>query len=222
VPGSRHPPRQDLLADALAEGVTFSCDVARSGAGDRSSLCVKRGGHVLELTTRRGDDDLMRTAEWVDRRVNHWRSELRIGEFMGLWTVPNGYDVRVDVSGIGAGLYDKLKEMGHVVVEFMSQRKADDETDAQRHVNARSAAYWRLRNLLRDGKLALPMDEELREELLAHHFFEAPDGRLQLVAKDDVRLAIGRSPDKADALAMSVYQTEAVFSYGGDGGVVAF
>ncbi len=39
---------------------------------------------------------------------------------------------------------------------------------------------------------------------------------MQLVKKDDVRLAIGRSPDKSDALAMVVYQTEAVFSYGGD------
>jgi hypothetical protein len=37
----------------------------------------------------------------------------------------------------------------------------------------------------------------------------------RLIAKDDVRLAIGRSPDKSDALAMSVYQTEAAFSYGG-------
>lgn len=143
-------------------------------------------------------------------------SELRGGEFMGFWTRPSGYNIRVDTSGIGAGLYDKLREMGHIVVEFMSQKKADDETDAARHINARSAAYWRLRNLLRDGKLALPIDQELREELLAHYFFEASDGRLQLVAKDHVRLAIGRSPDKSDALAMAVYQTEAVFSYGGD------
>jgi len=30
-----------------------------------------------------------------------------------------------------------------------------------------------------------------------------------------VRLLVGRSPDKSDALAMSVYQTEATFSYGG-------
>jgi hypothetical protein len=37
-----------------------------------------------------------------------------------------------------------------------------------------------------------------------------------------VRLAIGRSPDKADALAMAVYQTDTAFSYGGDGGVVTF
>jgi hypothetical protein len=201
--------------DALAEGLTMAADVARSAGGDKSALCARRGGHVLELVTRSGDDDLMATARWVDQRYRHWMSELRVGEFGGFWTPPSGYNIRVDVSGIGAGLYDKLKEMGHVVIEFMSQRKADDETDAARHVNARSAAYWRLRNLLRDGKLALPIDPELREELLAHHFFEAPDGRLQLIAKDDVRLAIGRSPDKSDALAMSVYQTEAAFSYGG-------
>ena len=153
-------------------------------------------------------------------RVRGKRSEARRSNdrwAMDVTHIPCGRDgwAHLAVSGIGAGLYDRLRERGYSVVEFMSQRRADDETDAQRHVNARSAAYWRLRNLLRDGKLALPMDEGLREELLAHHFFEAPDGRLQLVAKDDVRLAIGRSPDKSDALAMSVYRTEAAFSYGG-------
>lgn len=207
--------RLDLLMPSLREDLTIAADVARSGDGDKSSLCVRRGGHVLELTTRPGDGDLMKTARWVDQRYRHWMSELRGDELMGFWTRPAGYNVRVDVSGIGAGLYDKLKEMGHLVVEFMSQRKADDETDAARHLNARSAAYWRLRNLLRDGKLAVPIDPELREELLAHYFLEAKDGRMQLVDKDTVRLVIGRSPDKADALAMSVYQTEATFSYGG-------
>ena len=144
---------------------------------------------------------------------------MRGGEFMGFWTRPAGYNIRVDTSGIGAGLYDRLKEKGHIVIEFMSQKKAADETEAERFINARAAAYWRLRNLLRDGKMALPIDQELREELLAHYFFEAKDGRMQLIDKDTVRLAIGRSPDKSDALAMAVYRTDAVFSYGGDAAV---
>lgn len=56
---------------------------------------------------------------------------------------------------------------------------------------------------LRDG-IALKADDELLEELLATERDSSDNrGRMKLVAKKDIKAAIGRSPDRADAIAMT-------------------
>lgn len=45
-------------------------------------------------------------------------------------------------------------------------------------------------------------DEALFEELLALRWRPTPQGKVQLERKDDLRSRLGRSPDRADAVAM--------------------
>jgi hypothetical protein len=50
--------------------------------------------------------------------------------------------------------------------------------------------------------VSLPNDNELQEELVAIEY-DMPKDRILLENKDDIRERLGRSPDKADALALT-------------------
>ncbi len=49
----------------------------------------------------------------------------------------------------------------------------------------------------------LPPDEELREELLAPLYYFDDHRRIKVASKDTLRGQLGRSPNKADALALT-------------------
>ena len=73
----------------------------------------------------------------------------------------------------------------------------------------RAFCYWAIRDALdpkHDGMLALPPDDELTEELTEVTIKGLrSDGSILLEAKDDIKKRIGRSPDKADSLAVTFY-----------------
>jgi hypothetical protein len=107
--------------------------------------------------------------------------------------------VVVDVIGVGAGVHDRLRELHYRTVAFNAGSAASDR---RRFVNARASAFWHLRKLLEAGEVALPHDVELWDELTGLRWSADSQGRVQLEAKDDLRDRIGRSPDKADSVAM--------------------
>jgi hypothetical protein len=53
----------------------------------------------------------------------------------------------VDADGLGAGVYDRLVELGHSVGEIRGGKAAIEPDD---FVNARSESYWNLRKSLRE------------------------------------------------------------------------
>ena len=75
----------------------------------------------------------------------------------------------------------------------------------------RAYCYWAVRDALDPrlgGKLALPLDDELTQELTAIRWDVQSNGKIRLVSKDEIKSQLGRSPDKADALALSYFPTE--------------
>jgi hypothetical protein len=55
------------------------------------------------------------------------------------------------------------------------------------------------------GKIALPRDEKLFDELAGIKWRVNSGGKIQLESKDDTRARLGRSPDRADAVAMAFH-----------------
>lgn len=117
----------------------------------------------------------------------------------------------VDVIGIGAGVYDTLRrykrenKIAASVYAFnaaqQSQRR--DKIGQFRFRNDRSAAWWRMRELLDPSKgstIALPPDERLKEELCAPKHKMLVGGIIAVESKDDIRIRLGRSTDTADAV----------------------
>lgn len=119
--------------------------------------------------------------------------------------------IAVDSIGIGSSALDFLVALGlnvHAVVGSEASGLMDKA--GQLHFrNKRAEMYWRLREALdptSPDPIALPPDMELLGDLTAPRYKVVTMGRgaaIQIHSKDDIRDALGRSPDKGDAVAMT-------------------
>ena len=103
-----------------------------------------------------------------------------------------------------------VREFQFEVVAFNASHKASHPA---RFFNQRAASYWHLRDLLEGGRVALPPDAELLQELLATAWKPSSHGSVQLLGKEEISGMLGRSPDKADSVTMS-YSGEIGYSVG--------
>ena len=128
----------------------------------------------------------------------------------------------VDVVGLGSGVVDRLRELGFFVGAFNAGEGASDSV---MYFNRRAESYWSLARKLEAGTVALPDDPSLHDELVATTWHPSPTGQVQLPPKDRIKAAIGRSPDRADAVSMAfafepIVIWERVYDYDEVGGFV--
>ncbi len=184
-------------------------DPARYGP-DLTCVAVRRGLTVESLHTW-GQVDL---SESVDRirevleevGVRPWSGHPEVSRHIAIHRrrrpmEPGAGKLIVDEIGLGAGVLDRLKELGFRCEGFNGGSSPHDK---DRFANLRAAAYWLLRERLEQGHIALPPDEALAEELLATSWRPTPEGRVKIDAKDDIKSRLGRSPDKADSVCMAI------------------
>lgn len=103
-----------------------------------------------------------------------------------------------DTGGYGATLIDSLDTAGISAVPVNFGGLALDP----RYANRRAEMYWNLAEWVLDGG-ALPPDPEIVAELTQTHYTYTKKGQLILEDKDIIKETIGRSPNKADALALT-------------------
>ncbi|MER7835366.1 hypothetical protein ABTY98_05495 [Streptomyces sp. NPDC096040] len=169
-------------------------DVARSG-GDSTVLCHRRGLVVAEVETHDREDTMHTTA----------RVQAALGEEEGAAAV-------VDSIGVGGGVVDRLRELGAPVLAYTGAAKSKLRTRDREwgFVNVRSAAYWKLRELLDPAfgaELALPPDDLLVADLTTPTW-DITTGvppKIKVEPKDEVVARLGCSPDRGDATAMSLF-----------------
>jgi hypothetical protein len=118
----------------------------------------------------------------------------------------------VDVIGVGAGVFDRLREMNARPMAYTGSGKtpARDRTGKLGFANVRSAAYWNLRELLDpafDPVLALPPDDLMISDLTTPTWAVTTGvpPKIQVETKDKVVDRLGRSPDRGDAIAMAMW-----------------
>jgi hypothetical protein len=99
--------------------------------------------------------------------------------------------------GYGVGVVDALRQINKSPIEVYFSGRALDP----RYFNKRSEMWFEMAKWVKDGG-ALPRDQELAEELIAATYTFQGD-KFRLGDKDDIKDLIGRSPDKADALALT-------------------
>jgi phage terminase large subunit len=187
--------------------LVFALDVARYGA-DHSVLAVRQG-HVLREFVTWAQADLMESVGRVTVALERFGvnessyEAITSGSFIGRIVTTRGPKIIVDEVGIGSGALDRLRERGFRVSGFNGGRSPTAGTPERQFANRRAESYWQLRRLLEEGRIALPRDEKLFDELAATRWKVNSTGRVQIEPKDDLRTRIGRSPDRADALAMA-------------------
>jgi hypothetical protein len=118
----------------------------------------------------------------------------------------------IDVIGVGAGVYDRGREVGLKAVAYVGSGKTTVRDRSQKYgfTNTRSAAYYHLRELLDpayDPKLMLPPDDLMISDLTTPKWVitTGVPPRIQVEPKDKVMERLGRSPDRGDAIAMVMW-----------------
>lgn len=113
----------------------------------------------------------------------------------------SGIDVvMIDGIGIGAGVVDRLRQLGHEVVEVISGSKPDLENEDVCY-NKRSEMWYRMRNWLDTADI--PNDPDLENDLIEIKAFYDTKHRIQMEKKSDMKKRGLSSPDIGDALAMT-------------------
>ena len=162
--------------------VILAVDVARFGA-DRSVILRRRGDCVEDIRVLR-QMDTMQLAGWVSAAIREC----------------NPAQVYVDEIGVGAGVVDRLRELGHPVRGVNVAHKAQQDG---LYVNLRAEGYWTLRQRFMSGRISIPADNQLVGELAALRYDYDSQGRIKMESKDEMRKRNLPSPDKADALMLA-------------------
>lgn len=121
--------------------------------------------------------------------------------------------VFVDVTGVGAGVVDRLKQLGRNPLAVWFGGKPIKE----KYKNKRAECWGDMKDWLELGGV-LPLNVKgLKEDMTAPEYFFTPDGKIQLERKEDMKKRGRRSPDIADALAITfaqpVYKAEGARAY---------
>jgi hypothetical protein len=121
----------------------------------------------------------------------------------------NPFKVFIDIGGLGAGIYDRLRELGYsdIVVSCNSGCVALDQ---ERYINKRAEMWGLMKEWLQDGPVEIPDDDVLHADLAGIKYKYDSKSRLQMEKKEDMKKRGIRSPDAADALALTFYLPEVV------------
>lgn len=184
-------------------GLELGIDVARYGT-DRTVMYPRRGGWVEEAMA------------WSKENTQVTTDRILMSIIP---TDPHTY-LKVDDTGVGGGVTDAL-----------FRRKADNNDagdkpqwnfkvqginfgqqalDPDKFTNMRAEMFWNLREQFMAKTIAIPDDPELAGELAGIRFELTNTGKIQIERKDKMKQRNGgKSPDKADALALAFASTNA-------------
>jgi hypothetical protein len=110
--------------------------------------------------------------------------------------------VMIDSIGIGAGICDRLIELGYDVVEGVNVARSANDKDKFR--NLRAELWHDMREwLAQEMPVEIPDSDELLGDLTSLGYKFDSSGRLQIESKDELRKRGMKSPDCADALALT-------------------
>lgn len=162
----------------------WGLDVARYG-NCRTVLAKRQANHFLGKKVVRMRDT-MEVAGMVMHEYENTESDL----------VPA--KIYVDVIGIGAGVVDRLKELGLPVVGV----NVGETPAVPRFANLRAELWWRAREWLEE-RSSYMNDDELTGELCVVTYGFTSTGKLKIESKEDMIKRSVESPDLADAFVLT-------------------
>jgi hypothetical protein len=106
-----------------------------------------------------------------------------------------------DANGNGADLDTALRRMPGLTVPLIPVMWGQPAKDDKHYFNQRSECWGKMRDWLENG--AVPDDDDLSNQLTSLDYGYDGTFRIQLQSKKDIKKNGGKSPDKADSLALS-------------------
>jgi hypothetical protein len=155
--------------------------------GKDNTAIVFRDGRVQYKHEIYNGLDTMQVAGRIIQMINQYHPE----------------KVFVDMGGIGAGIYDRLKELNYsrVVTGVNFGSKADEP---ERYINKRAEMWGKMGEWLKDeAGVKIEDNDEIHSDLIAPRYTFDSQGRLKLESKIDIKKRYLKSPDLGDALALT-------------------
>lgn len=163
---------------------------------DRHAMAFRKGRKVTKIVCR-DKLDTMAGAGWCKQVID----------------VEKPAKLFIDVGGVGAGVYDRLMEMGYgnvvTAINFGSAPLEPQPTDENGrpkggYVNRRAEMWGKSKEWLQEpGGVDVPDLDTLQADACAPGYKYDSLTRLQLESKDDIRKRGLRSPDEWDAVALT-------------------
>lgn len=163
---------------------------------DRASLARRRGRKVLSVESRMGLDT-MGQAGWLKQVIDTERPARAF----------------IDVGGVGAGVYDRLMEMGYEkivrAINFGSEPLEPQPTDEKGkpkggYKNRRAEMWGKSKDWLEEpAGVDVPDLDSIQADACAPGYKYDSLSRLLLESKEDIRKRGLRSPDEWDAIALT-------------------
>lgn len=174
---------RDFSGEAIADYGKYAADVARTGR-DEACLGFWRGGMFRIVKSKRGVNDTMKIVGWLSEVFYEHPATKGI----------------VDADGLGAGVFDRARELLLPVSPFFAGRRA---FKPKKFVNRRSEQWWALRSLFEAGLVDIdPADEVLQSQLGSIRWTQDSAGRISVETKKEMKARGLPSPDRADTLMM--------------------
>lgn len=115
--------------------------------------------------------------------------------------------VNIDIGGLGAGVYDRLVELGHHeilnAVNFGSR-----PLDGEKYRNKKAEMWGEMKEWLQTEIVCIPDSDELQADLCNTKYKIDSMSRLEMESKDAMKKRGVRSSDCADALALTFAMPE--------------
>ena len=176
--------------DKVTENTIFGLDIAELG----NDLSV--------LTGINAENDIYKVVF-----LKSWEKKETM-QTVGIVTkyISNKNQINVDATGVGNGVWSRLKEMGYQANKLLTGSSPTRERD--RFLNLKAQLYWRLRTLFEEGRIKIPNHPTLIEQLNKLKYEITSAGKIKIIDPED------KSPDFADSLcyAVSYHKPKLVFS----------
>ena len=167
--------------------VRWGVDVARFG-DDRTVLVKRRENGTTEKHKAWSGTDTMQTAGRI------------YAEYLDTPVADKPEQIFVDVIGIGAGVADRLAELGLPIVPV---NVAESSSYNEQYNRLRDELWFLARKALEKLDFSLADDDTLVAELSLPKYKFTSSGKLQVESKDDLKKRYPRSPDVADAFCLT-------------------
>lgn len=176
--------------------LVIGVDPARKG-DDRTAIIRRKGRKAYKLETHY-NIDTMELAGIVKRMIEKEEPKR----------------VCIDCIGIGAGVVDRLHELGYSDI-VMGVNVATKPEEPAVYKNCRAELWDRMREwFIQDMPVEIPDSDELQTDLVGLGYKYDSSDRLQIESKEDAKKRGLLSPDTSDALMLTFYGGEYVVDGG--------
>jgi phage terminase large subunit len=184
----------ELVTSAVGRNVSsldyypvWGVDVARFG-DDRTALAKRQANKLLEPIKHWNSTDLMATAGKIKAEYDATPYSMRPSEIL------------IDVIGLGAGVYDRCKELGLPARGINVGEAASSRENCMR---LRDELWFKGREWFQDRSCSMPQDNALIAELTSPTYTFTSTGKMLVESKADMKKRGMRSPDLADAFLLT-------------------